>query len=147
MAWDCHQWNGKPKKESKAYFITEKYNWIKDQLVGLIYDWRWQEKTYQLEDISIEFTVFCHVWCASMFLAQTFRKKIFRSNVLIQLFIYLFIFRNKIDYRIPCTGGCLTSLDCPPYVPVPLFLQLWQPKMSPGTCPCMAKLSLAENHW
>ena len=39
------------------------------------------------------------VQCTPIFLAQTYRKKIFCLNFLIQF--YLFIFRNKTDYHIP----------------------------------------------
>ena len=35
--------------------------------------------------------IFCHVYCAPMFSAQTFRKKIFRFNFFNSIFIYLYL--------------------------------------------------------
>ena len=55
------------------------------------------KKTSALKPLQItKLPYFCHVKCAPTSLAQTFRKKIFHFNFLIQLFIYLYLERKLI---------------------------------------------------
>lgn len=46
MHGESQQWNGNSKNGSNVYFRNKRCIWIKDQWMGLTYDWKWQEKTY-----------------------------------------------------------------------------------------------------